>query len=573
MNLSAISEYKPRTRSFLPVDYVIDTWESLQPYVDQLLAEDPQELTGLIEWMQKLDELNAVIGEDAAWRYIHMSCDSLNEDKQAAYQDFVQNIGPHLSLYDDRFNQKIHDHPAFHDLPADYHTFSRSLSKQLELFREENIPISTELATLGQRYGTLNAGMTIEHEGGDITLQQAQKKMDNRDRDLRESIWVKIFERRMQDREEIETIFDEMISLRHQKAINAGYENFSAFRFDERGRFDYSIADTRSFHDTVEQVVKPVVESFHRERKEKLGLDRLRPFDLQVDVHSETPLTPFKTADELLDGAVRILSRLKPELASMLLKMKEKRFLDLDSRKGKMPGGYNYPLMETGIPFIFMNAAGSSSDVITLLHESGHAVHSFLTRELPVSQRNVPSEVAELAAMTMELLCLDLYDEFYADPEERKRAQKNQLSRCISVLSWIATVDAFQLWVYDHPGHSREERGEAWKNLYFRFHGDVIDWCGYEQYIDIQWMKQPHIFEYPFYYIEYGLAQLGALSIWKNYRQDPEKSLAQYLSALSLGYTKPIPAIYQEAGIRFDFSQEYVKESVEFCLATYRELS
>lgn len=573
MNISTTAEYNPRTRHFLPADFSITSWESLQPYFDKLLEETPLGLSGLIDWLDKLDELNAVIGEDAAWRYIKMSCDSLNEDKQAAYQDFVQNIAPHLSLYDDRFNQKIYNHPSFVDLPDSYHTFSRGLSKQLELFREENIPLSTKETTLGQRYSTFNASMSIEHEGQDLTLQQALKKMDDPDRELRKTLWTKVSNRRLEDKEEIETVFDEMLTLRHQKALNAGYETYTRFRFAERGRFDYSVEDTLVFHDAVEKVVRPVVESFHRERKEKLGLDRLRPFDLQVDIYGSKPLEPFQSADELLDGAVRILTRLKPELATMLLTMKGKGFLDLASRKGKMPGGYNYPLMEAGIPFIFMNAAGSPSDVITLLHESGHAVQSFLIRDLPVSQRDLPSEVAELAAMTMELLCLDFYDEFYPNVEERVRAQKNQLARCISVLSWIATVDAFQLWVYDHPGHSREERGEAWRQLYFRFHGDVIDWTGYEQYIQGQWIKQPHIFEYPFYYIEYGLAQLGALSIWKNYRENPTKSLDQYLSALSLGYTKTIPEIYQEAGIKFNFSQEYVSQSVEFCLDTYRSLS
>lgn len=573
MNFSTITEYKPPTRTFLPVDYSITDWESLQPYFDKLLEEDPQGLEGLIAWMGKLDELNAVIGEDAAWRYIKMSCDSLHDDKQAAYKDFVQNIGPHLSLYDDRFNKKIYAHPSFGELPEAYQTFSRGLSKQLELFREDNIPISTEVTTLGQRYSTMNAGMSIHHDGKDMTLQQALKKMDDPDRELRKTLWIKVSERRLEDREEIETIFDEMLEKRHQMAVNAGYDTYTKFRFAERGRFDYSVEDTLDFHNAVEKVVRPVVESFHQERKERLGLDRLRPFDLQVDMYGSKPLAPFDTAEELLDGAVRILKRLKPELATMLLTMKEKGFLDLDSRKGKMPGGYNYPLLETGIPFIFMNAAGAPSDIITLLHESGHAVHSFLTREIPVSQRNLPSEVAELAAMTMELLCLDLYDEFYPDQEERVRAQKSQLTRCISVLSWIATVDAFQLWVYDHPGHSREERRDAWQKLYFRFHGDVIDWTGYEQYIQGQWIKQPHIFEYPFYYIEYGLAQLGALSIWKNYRENPEESLKQYLSALSLAYTKTIPEIYQEAGIRFDFSQDYVAESVEFCLNAYRSLS
>lgn len=569
MNASA-TEYVPKQRSFLPSDFTIQDWESLQPFLDQLLAEEPAGLEGLISWLGKIDELNAVISEDAAWRYIKMSCDSLNEEKQKAYQHFVQNIAPHLSLYDDRFNRKIHTHPHFGELPQEYNTFARNLSKQLELFREENIAIGTEITTLGQKYSTLNAGMSITRDGKEMTLQQALKKLDEQDREFRQSIWEQVTDRRKEDQEKIEDIFDEMLRLRHQKAVNAGFKNYADFRFAERGRFDYTIQDTRDFHNAVEMTVRPVLETFHRERKERLGLDQLRPFDLQVDMYGLKPLSPFNGADELLEGALRILNRLKPELAEMLQTMKDRGFLDLESRKGKMPGGYNYPLMETGVPFIFMNAAGSHSDVITLLHESGHAVQSFLIRDLPLSQRNLPSEVAELAAMSMELLCLDLYDEFYADEQEKARAQKNQLVRCISVLPWIATVDAFQLWVYEHPHHTRTEREEEWNSLYRRFHGNVIDWSGYEDKLQIQWMKQPHIFEYPFYYIEYGMAQLGALSVWKNFREDPESGLTNYLNALALGYTKTIPEVYQAAGIQFDFSPEYVRESVEFCLKAYQ---
>lgn len=569
MNFAA-TEYAPKQRTFLPNDFTIQDWESLQPFLDQLLEEEPEGLDGLIAWLGKMDELNAVISEDAAWRYIKMSCDSLHDEKQKAYQHFVQNIAPHLSLYDDRFNRKIHGHPHFGELPQEYNTFARNLSKQLELFREENISIGTEITTLGQKYSTLNASMSITRDGKEMTLQQALKKLDEQDREFRQSIWEQVTDRRKEDQENVEDIFDEMVRLRHQKALNAGFRNYADFRFAERGRFDYTIEDTRDFHKAVEMTVKPVLETFHQERKERLGLDQLRPFDLQVDMYGSKPLTPFDGADELLSGALRILNRLKPELAEMLQTMKEKGFLDLESRKGKMPGGYNYPLMETGVPFIFMNAAGSHSDIITLLHESGHAVQSFLIRDLPMSQRNLPSEVAELAAMSMELLCLELYDEFYSDEQEKARAQKNQLVRCISVLPWIATVDAFQLWVYEHPDHTRPEREEAWKSLYRRFHGNVIDWSGYEDKLQIQWMKQPHIFEYPFYYIEYGMAQLGALSVWKNFQEDPESGLTNYLNALALGYTKTIPEVYQAAGIQFDFSPEYVRESVEFCLSAYQ---
>ncbi|MEL7340488.1 MAG: M3 family metallopeptidase, partial [Bacteroidota bacterium] len=277
--------------------------------------------------------------------------------------------------------------------------------------------------------------------------------------------------------------------------------------------------------------------------------------------------------ERIVEAPHLVLGGLKTELGEMISLMNHMGYLDLDSRVGKAPGGYNYPLMEVGVPFIFMNAAGSQTDVITMLHESGHAVHSFLTRNIRLNAlKRTPSEVAELAAMSMELLCLEGYEEFYQDSEELRRAKKNQLQRCIVVFPWIASVDAFQQWIYDHPGHSQEERNAAWTRLYYRFHGHTVDWTGYEEMLASMWLRQGHIFDVPFYYIEYAIAQLGALAVWRNYKQQPEQGLQQYLDALALGYTRTIPEIYEAAGIRFDFSADYVAQSIDFCLEAYQAL-
>jgi len=275
-----------------------------------------------------------------------------------------------------------------------------------------------------------------------------------------------------------------------------------------------------------------------------------------------------------LRRSVEALSKVKTELGDMIMIMDQKGFLDLNSRVGKAPGGYNYPLMETGIPFIFMNAAGTQTDVITMLHESGHAVHSFVTRNIGLNVlKQPPSEVAELASMSMELLCLDYYDVYYKDQASLIRAQKGQLVRCITIFPWVATIDAFQQWVYDNPIHTHDERNEAFESLYIRFHGEAVNWEGFEGIRLNLWLKQMHVFEVPFYYIEYAIAQLGALAVWRNFKKDPEHGLNQYLEALKLGYTKPIPDIYEKAGIRFDFSEDYMRETVEFCLQEYRDLS
>ncbi len=566
---SSLASASPKRR-FLPSDFLVDSWEGLLPYFDQLLEANPEGEEAFMSWLAQVEELLAVIQEESAWRYIRMSCDTQDELIKAQYQHFVQDVAPHISLVEHRLNEKIVAHPAFSKLPVEYAPFVRSLHKQMELFVAENIPLATEVTTLGQQYGTLMSKMTIQHDGRELTMQQASKLLEGDDREARQAVWEKIHARRHEDQPEIESLFDQMMVLRRKIAQQAGYDSYTQYRFDERGRFDYTVADTEAFHLAVEKVVRPVAQALYQERKDLLGLDTLRPWDLQVDLFGSSPLRPFETPEALYEGVVRILHRVHPSMSEMIQIMKKGGFLDLESRKGKMPGGYNYPLMETGIPFIFMNATGTNTDVITLLHESGHAVHAFLTQSLPLFQRSVSSEVAELAAMGMELLCLDMYDEFYSDKEELVRAQKNQLSRCITALGWIATVDAFQLWVYGHPGHTQAERAEAFRQLYFRFHGHHIDWTGYEDYLSEQWLRQLHIFDYPFYYIEYGFAQLGALSLWRNYRQDPQACVTQYLHALALGGTKSIPEVYEAAGIRFDFSEEYVGQSVKDCLHAYQ---
>ncbi|MEO1451072.1 MAG: M3 family oligoendopeptidase, partial [Bacteroidota bacterium] len=535
------------------------------------LNETPDDLEA---YLRKRNELDAIIAEEFAWRYIHMTRHTDDKEAQESYQNFVQQIMPHLSRYDDKLNRKIASHPAFSALPdRPYLTYKRQLKRHIDLFREENIPLHTEAQSTSQQYGVLTGAMTIEHNGQELTLQQASKYLEHKDGSLRQAIWEKINARRAQDQEALEGVFDKLIGLRHKIAQQAGYQSFTRFKFDQMGRFDYAPADTRAFHDAVEQVITPVYTQLLEERKRRLGLDVLRPWDLSVDIFGDTPLKPFEAAPQLLDRSVSALMRLRPELGEMIRIMDRLGFLDLESRVGKAPGGYNYPLMETGVPFIFMNAAGTQTDVITMLHESGHAVHAFLTRDIPLNAlKQTPSEVAELASMTMELLCLDHYDAFYDDPKALARAQKGQLLRCIVIFPWIAAIDAFQQWVYDHPEASRDARKDAWVAIYSRFHGPAVDWSGYEDIRAGLWAKQGHIFDVPFYYIEYAIAQMGALAIWKNYKSDPATAMDAYLEALKLGYTRTIPELYAAAGIRFDFSADYMRECLDFCLKAYQEI-
>ncbi|MEM6628484.1 MAG: M3 family oligoendopeptidase [Bacteroidota bacterium] len=563
-----------KNRKFFEKDLAITTWANLEPLYQELLKEPVEGVEALEDFLRKVSELEAIISEDMAWRYINMTRDTTNEDYTNSYKYFITEISPNISVYADRLNRKVVNHPNFEELDSQqYITYTRSLKRETELFREENVPLQTEAQNVAQEYSALMGKMTIEHEGKTLTLQQAGKLLESQDRELRKKIWEQISTRRLEDKEGVNAVMDKLINLRHKMAQNAGYDTYTAYKFDDMQRFDYAQEDTIKFHEAVEQVVKPVYQEFLKERSEKLGIAPLRPWDLAVDLNGTKPLEPFTDGKELLQKSKTVLGSLRPDLGKMLAHMEEIGFLDLESRVGKAPGGYNYPLYESGIPFIFMNAAGTQSDVITLLHESGHAIHSIVTQDISLNAfKSTPSEVAELASMSMELMALDYYDSFYSDEEERIRAQKDQLKRSITLFPWIATIDAFQQWMYDHPTHNRTERNEMFVEIAKRFHGDLVDWSGYEDARAFQWQRQLHIFEVPFYYIEYAIAQLGALAVWQNFKQDAQKGLEGYLRALKMGYKRPIPEIYEAADIRFDFGAAYMKKQVDFCLEAYKAL-
>ncbi|MEM7037610.1 MAG: M3 family oligoendopeptidase, partial [Bacteroidota bacterium] len=387
------------------------------------------------------------------------------------------------------------------------------------------------------------------------------------DRAYREKIWKKITSTRLSHRETLDALFTDLVQLRTQIAENAGYKSYSDYKFMELGRFDYKREDCYDFHNSIEQLIKPQLLKLSEARRKNLDVDTLYHWDINVDELGEQPLKPFGNTDELIDKTLSIFDRLDDRMSNFIRAMKDMGHLDLDSRLGKAPGGYQYSLPETRIPFIFMNAVGTQSDLTTMLHEAGHAIHSFAARDIDLAAFNrVPSEVAELAAMTMELITLDYWNELYDDPKEVARACRDQILRCITLLPWIASIDAFQFWVYDHPNHTHAERAAKWKEIFLRFHGDYVSWEDHEAVLESFWQKQGHVFDVPFYYIEYGFAQLGAIAVWRNYRRDPDKGLADYLNALSMGYTRPIPELYEAAGIRFDFSEGYIRELVEFLL-------
>lgn len=560
------ADIKKLPRQFLPEDFTVTTWDSLEPYFKNLLDRPINSNADLEKWLHDMSELEAVVSEDACWRQIKMTCDTENKTLEEAFVFFVTQIQPQIQPYADKLNKKLVESPFVADLNQQkYFTYLRSVRKSIELFREENIPLQSELAVLAQQFGTIAGKMTVEVNGKEYTLQQASKFLESHDRNLRESVYRKINERRLQDKDTLNDLYTQLVQKRHQVAKNAGFDNYRDYKFKELGRFDYTKEDCFQFHEAVKQHVLPLVNIINERKKKKLNLTSLRPWDSEAEPEGVAPLNPFSTGGELLDKSIECFDQVHPFFADCLRKMSEMKRLDLDSRKGKAPGGYNCPLAETGAPFIFMNAAGQMSDVTTMVHEGGHAVHSFLAHPLELTSfKEYPMEIAEVASMSMELFSMDAWDVFFKNEEDLIRAKEHQLERVITIFPWIATIDKFQHWVYENPTHTAEERAKKWMEILNEFSSNVIDWEGLEGYRTYAWQRQLHLFEVPLYYIEYGIAQLGAIGLWMQFRKDKAAALNNYMMSLQLGGTKTLPDLYKAAGLVFNFSPDYIKQLMQF---------
>lgn len=564
MNYTAKIE-KP-VRHFLPENFTITDWDHLEPYFKTLLDRPLESLQSLEQWLKDSSELEAVISEDACWRQIKMTCDTTDTALESAFVFFVTEIQPKMQPYADQLNKKFIACPFTKVLdPTLYGTYLRSVQKSIDLFREENIPLQSELSVLAQQYGTISGKMTVTIEEKEYTLQQAAKFLESHDRSLREQVYRKIQERRLQDTDTLNELFNQLLQKRHQVALNAGFSNYRDYKFKELGRFDYTPEDCENFHEAVKKEVLPLINEIYKRKQQKLGLDTLRPWDTEAEPEGTQPLRPFQGGKELLDKTIQCFEALDPFFADCLRTMNEMERFDLDSRFGKAPGGYNCPLAETGAPFIFMNAAGQMSDVTTMVHEGGHAVHSFLAHPLELSAfKEYPMEIAEVASMSMELFSMDYWNVFFSNEEDLRRAKEHQLERVITIFPWIATIDKFQHWIYTHPTHTVEERSNAWMDILQEFSTSAIDFSGLENFRVNAWQRQLHLFEVPFYYIEYGIAQLGAIGLWRHFKLDKSKAIDQYKEALSKGGIPTLPALYQTAGIEFNFSSDYIKVLMDF---------
>jgi oligoendopeptidase F len=560
------ADIKKLPRQFVPANFVVTDWSSLEPFFKILLEKNIDTKADLEQWLKDQSELEALVSEDACWRQIRMTCDTENKSLEEAFAFFCMEIQPKIQPYADALNKKLVAHPLTANLDTEkYFTYLRSVKKSIELFREENIPLQAELAVIQQHYGTITGKMMVTVDGQEYTLQQATKFLESHNRNKREEVYRKIQDRRLEDTTALNDLYNQLIEKRNQEALNAGFKNYRDYRFKELGRFDYTKEDCYQFHDAVKLHVLPLVNIIYQKKKQKLGLDTLRPWDVDAEPAGTEPLHPFKTSDELINKSIECFTKLRPFFGDCLKKMNELKHLDLESRKGKAPGGYNCPLAESGAPFIFMNAAGQMHDVTTMVHEGGHAIHSFLAHPLQLSGfKEYPMEIAEVASMAMELFSMDEWQTFFDNDADLLRAKEHQLERVITIFPWIAIIDKFQHWIYENPAHTNEERTAKWNEILKEFQDSVIDYSGLENYRSNAWQRQLHLFEVPFYYIEYGIAQLGAIGMWMQYKQNPQQALDNYCSALSLGGTKTLPQLFETAGLKFDFSPDKIKVLMEF---------
>jgi len=544
---------------YVPADLDASRWDALSPLYAGLL-ERPLRCEGCLETLL-LDrsELDATAREAEAHVYISMTRHTDDADAKQAYLAYVEHVKPELKKTGFALDQRVVGSEHVGGLDAErYGVLLRDMKTDVELFRDENVPLEVRESTLGQEFSEIAGAQTVEFDGAERTPPQMAVYLERTDRDVREAAWKALAERRLKDREALDGLMDRMIVLRHEMARNAGFENYRDYRFRSLHRYDYGPEDCATFHRAAELVCVPMERRLNAARAEALGVDPLRPWDLAVDVKGRSPLRPFDGADELVERSSRLFHRMDPELGGLFDRLRSGDSLDLESRKGKAPGGYQWNRDRSRQPFIFMNAAGLQRDVETLIHEAGHAFHSMLSEHDPlVRYRHAPIEFAEVASMGMELLALPYLDEFYDDPSDLARARRSQLESIAYSLSWIATIDAFQHWLYTNPGHGRDERSDAWVGLVERF-GSAVSWEGLDENRRTLWQRQLHLYEVPFYYIEYAIAQLGALQIWLVARNDEPRALASYKRALALGGSRPLRELFDAAGLVFDFGPDTV---------------
>lgn len=536
------------------------TWETVEGHCAELLARPVASPAALEQWLLDLSELEACVDEERVRRYTASTCHTDDPELERRYLWFVEHIQARQEPWRDRIMRRLNELAERYPLPPRrYEVLLRSVRNAIELYRDENVPLQTEDARLGTEYQKITGAMTCVYDGREQTLQQMARYLEEPLRRVREETWRLASERFLRDAPRLDELYARMVALRHAMARNAGLPDYRDYMFRKMERFDYTPADCLAFHDAIERVVVPAAAALAQRRRRRLGLETLRPWDFAVDPAGRPPLRPFETGDELADGCARIFHRVHPELGQIFDTLRQRGLLELDSRKGKAPGGYQETFAERRAPFIFMNAVGTDGDVHTLLHEGGHAFHAWACRNEPLlpyrSCANV-IEFAEVASMGMECLALPHTRVLFGD--DAPRATRQFFERVVQFFPFMARIDAFQHYVYTHVDEGLEAWNDHWQALTRRFAPEV-DYGGLEAHDRRSWQRKLHLYLVPFYYVEYGIAQLGALQVWLNSRRDYQEAVAAYRYALTLGSARPLPELFAAAGCKLDFTEQTLR--------------
>lgn len=548
-----------------PDQFTDATWDDILPLYESLAGQplDGADRAGIEAWLQDWNALDEALGEAASLANVNYSCDTTNPAFEEAYLRFSGQIGPKRGEQAVRLARKLLDSGYTRD---DLATTMRRFQTDQDLFREENVPIEQELQALNAEYGKITGGMTVNWRGEDIPIPRLSPFMLDPDRSTREEAWKLQFQPYIERRDDLAAVFDKQLEKRQRLARNAGFANYRDYTFESKYRYDYTPQDCETFHASVEATFVPAISRRLERRKIQMGVDSLKPWDTSHDPLGLPPLKPYESVDEWNAKSETIFRQVDPVFGDYFGTMRNENLLDLESRKGKRPGGFCTSFPYRKRPFIFMNASGVGSDVRTLLHEAGHAFHGFEASELPfLYQRQYGSEMAEVASMSMELLSAPYLREerggFYNEADY-VRARTEHLDGILEIFAWVATVDAYQHWLYTDPAASdRDARDAKWLTVWERFNPGV-DWTGLQTERTARWHKQLHIFLYPFYYIEYAIAQLGALQVWRGSLQNQAKATADYRAALALGGSRPLPELFERASARLIFDAEGMQELV-----------
>jgi oligoendopeptidase F len=538
-------------------------WEDVLPFYEEL-ATRPLDKSNVEQWLADWSLFESLLSEASALASFAYTCDTADPDREAAQLRFGTQISPKAQEQRVRLQKRLLE---LGYVRPGLETMVERFRNQMQIFNEANVPLSAELSKLTTEWSKVIGAMTVQWEGTEKTPSQLLPYLESADRGVRERAFKLRAKPYIEKRDTIAAIFDSMYALRQQTARNAGFDNFRDYAHQEKNRFAYTPDDCMRFHEAVETAVLPAVERIHDRRRREMKLEKLRPWDTAVDPLGRPALKPFADMDTFIDRAASIFGHVDPDFRGYYETMVEAELLDLENRKGKAPGAYSQSLNFRKQPLIFMNAVGVDDDVRTLLHESGHAFHSFEASRLPLLfQRHPGSEMAEVASMSMELLASPFIDKesggYYSDDEER-RSRAELLEGIVLFFPHCASVDAFQHWIYlDEAGSDADARDAKWLELRRRFEGHAVDWSGLDSERIARWYQQPHFFTSPFYYIEYGIAQLGALQVWRNSLKDPKEAVRKYRAALSLGATQPLPELFKAAGARLVFDSEGMRELV-----------